>query len=152
MKEILRIARLYFVLLAIVTAGRWCTGFLGVPYDQGHHYFSLVILTVFSCIYYGAFSRRWKGFSVARVMLLGVTLGVAAQLAILLSTLASYAFGIDSYFVAPRALNATAPLSLSEAVANRLNGLVANTFSSVVVAALGWALGGLLPGPDGEGS
>jgi hypothetical protein len=152
MKEILRFARLYFVLLAIVTAGRWCMGFLGVPYDQGHHYFSLVILTVFSCIYYGAFARRWKGFSVARVMLLGVILGVATQLVILLSTLASYAFGVDSYFVAPRALNATAPLSLSEAVANRLNGLVANTFSSVVVAALGWALGGLLPGSGGEGS
>lgn len=145
MKETLRIARLYFALLAIVALGRWCTGFLGVPYERGHHYFSLVILTVFSCIYYGAFARRCRGFSVARAMLLGATLGLTAQLVILVSTLASYALGIDSYFNAPGALNASAPVALQDAVINRLNGLVANTFSSVVVAALGWALGGLLP-------
>ena len=41
----LKVAQLYLVLLGIVTLGRWLQGTFGVPYDRGHHVFSIVVLT-----------------------------------------------------------------------------------------------------------
>src|SRR5262249_45096894 len=46
MREYLRVARLYIIVLAIFTVGRLAVGFRGVPYERGHHLFSLVIMTL----------------------------------------------------------------------------------------------------------
>jgi len=72
MADMLRVARLFLVLLALVTAGRWLMGTFGVPYENGHHVFSIVILTAFSCIYYGAFTRRWLDYRLIQAVMLGV--------------------------------------------------------------------------------
>ncbi len=77
MAETLRVARLFFVLLALVTTGRWLMGTFGVPYEEGHHIFSIVILTVFSCLYYGAFTRRWLDYRLINALMLGVVMGLA---------------------------------------------------------------------------
>ena len=42
MAEILKLARLFFVLLGIFAVGRWILGVRRVPYEQGHHIFSIV--------------------------------------------------------------------------------------------------------------
>ena len=161
MKQHLSLLRLYFVLLAIFAVGRWAMGFGGVEYVKGHHVFSLVILTIFSSLFYGAFTRRHLGYRVTQAMLLAVIISFSAQLVVLLSTLLSFAIG-DTYFTHPVAVNlidwdqylvslgrgaALEPVGLGFALQARLAGLVANTMFGSVIGALGWAMGALLPEP-----
>src|SRR5260370_17318973 len=68
MNEYLRLARLYMIVLAIFTMGRLVTGFRGVPYERGHAIFSLVTMSFLSSALYGAFSRKWLGYSVTKAM------------------------------------------------------------------------------------
>lgn len=146
MAENLGLARLYLVLLAIVTGGRWLQGTIfHVPYEKGTHIFSIVTLTAFACIFYAAFCRRWLGQRLAQAVVLTMMLGLAGQVVVFLSTVVSYAFGIDSYFRNPIALNQAAEVGFVQALAIRTGGLVVNTLLSGILGALGWALGGALP-------
>jgi len=145
MSEYLRLARLYLVVLAIFTVGRLLLGVKDVPYEKGHHIFSIVILTALSCLYYAAFARRWRGYKLFPAVGLAITLGVVSQLVILLATALSYALGVDTYFTHPTALNVDAPLSPAAAMLVRLRGLLGNSISCGIIGSLGWALGGLLP-------
>lgn len=148
MAEYLRVTRLYLLLLAVFTVGRWLQGVVGTtptPYEKGHQVFSIVILTILSSVYYGAFCRRWRGYRLAQAAVLGLLLGLASQVVILAATVLSYALGIETYFRHPRALNLDAPVGLGEAVVIRLGGLVANSVFTGIAGALGWAMGGLLP-------
>jgi hypothetical protein len=143
--ETLRLARLYFVLLAIFTALRWTQSLLRKDYDLNHHYFSIVILTASAAFFYSAFGRRWYGLSLPQTLMLAVVMGLASQLVVVLSTLISYLLGIDTFFTHPRALNAPGPLPFGRAMGQRVAGLVFNTLATAVVAALGWVFGLLLP-------
>ena len=142
----LRLSYLYLVLLAIVTAGRWYLGNVAhVPYANATDKLSIVIMTLFASIFYGAFCRRWQGFGVLQALTLAALLGFMSQIVVLFSTVASYALGIDSYFTFPRALNSEVPLTLVQALGRRAGGLLANTVSNAVAGMIGWLLGGLLP-------
>jgi hypothetical protein len=145
MHEYLRVTRPYMVLLAVFTVGRLVLGFRGVPYDRGHHVFSIVILSLLSSLFYGGFCRKWRGYTVAQALAVGATIGLMSQLVIFVLTFLSYALHIDTYFVNPRALNATGPISFAAAMAGRLGGLVINTATHSVAAALGWVMGATLP-------
>jgi hypothetical protein len=145
MRENLRLARLYFVLLGIVTLGRWLQGAFGVSYEKGHHVFSIVILTAFSTIYYGAFVRRWRGYRLSQAVGIGFTLGLTSQVVILLATVVSYALGLHTFFNNPRALNVTEPIAFGPALVIRLGGLVGNSIFASIAGGLGWVLGGTLP-------
>jgi hypothetical protein len=145
MSENLRLARLYFLLLAIVTAGRWYLGVRGVPYDQATDKISIVILTMFASLFYAAFCRRWRGFSLLQAVAFAALLGVTSQLVILASTVVSYLAGLETYFNHPKALNVQSAIPLGAALAVRAQGLVANTIINSIVGMLGWAMGGLLP-------
>ena len=145
MADMLKVARLFFVLLILVVVGRFLMGTGGVPYDKGHHVFSIVILTAFSCLYYGAFTRRWLDYRLIQAVMLGVLFGLSGQILIVLLTVASYLFGLDTYFNHPTALNQPEAVSFGQAMGIRVSGLVANTIASGVISCLGWALGGLLP-------
>jgi hypothetical protein len=147
-KEDLRLARPYLVLLAIFAVGRFLLGPLGVPYARGHQIFSIVILTMLSCIYYGAFTRRWRGYRLMQVILFAALLGVTSQLVIFALTLVSYAFSLQTYFNHPTALNLPdleRPVAFSRAIAIRTGGLVGNTVFAGIAGAIGWVLGQLLP-------
>ncbi len=148
MEENLKLARPYFLLLAIFATARFLQGLLGVPYARGHHVFSIVILTVVSCVYYGAFCRRWRDYRLMQAIGLAVLLGLISQLVIFVLTLLSYAFSLHTYFNNPVALNAVdveRPVAFSQALANRTGGLVGNSIFSGIAGAIGWTLGGLLP-------
>jgi hypothetical protein len=106
---------------------------------------SIVIVTLLSSLFYGAFGRRWRGMGILPVVGLAMTLVVIAQLVVLLSTVASYLLGIQTYFNYPTALNQLAPVPFGTALAIRLGGLVANTLTNGIAGALGWAMGALLP-------
>jgi len=112
MAENLRLARLFFLLLAVVAMGRWAMSLLGVPYARGTDKMSIFVVTVYSSIFYGAFCRRWKGFKLGQAAMLGMTLGFVAQAVIFLSTMLSYAFGLETYFNSPRALNSPTALTM----------------------------------------
>jgi hypothetical protein len=147
MNEYLRLARLYMIVLAIFTVGRLVTGFRGVPYERGHAIFSLVTMSFIACAFYGAFTRKWLGYSVTKAMGLGATLGLIGQIVILTMTVLSYALHVDTYFVNPRALNATEPLPFGTALVGRFGGLVVNCVMCAIAAALGWVMGTTLPPP-----
>lgn len=145
MAQTLSLARLYFVLLAIFTVGRWLMGTSGVPYDHGTGVFSLLVLTTNCAFFYGAFCRRWLDFRVLKAIQTAAFMGVVTQAVILLATVLSYALGMQTYFNHPRALNAAEALTLAQALPVRLGGLVGNTILASIAGALGWALGALLP-------
>jgi hypothetical protein len=141
----LRVARFYFVLLAVFAVGRWVQSLANVDYETGHHVFSIVILTFLASAYFAAFCRRWRGYGLLQAVLLGMTLGLAAQVVILLSTFLSYALGLHTFFNHPRVLGATEPVPMGEAMVTRAFGLLANTIANGVAAFIGWLLGALLP-------
>jgi hypothetical protein len=143
----LRVARFYFVLLAVFTAGRWVQSLASVDYASGHHVFSIVILTFLASAYFAAFCRRWRGYGLLQAVMLGMTLGLAAQIVIFLSTFLSYALGLHTFFNHPAVLNATEPVPMNEAMVTRAFGLLANTIANGVAAFIGWFLGALLPQP-----
>jgi hypothetical protein len=147
MAQHLRLARLFWLLLAIFTIGRLLM--TRVPYDKGHHVFSLVTLTIFSTLFYGAFTRRWLDYRVLQAMMLGGLLGLSAQVVIVVATLASYLLGVDTYFTQPRALlGINAPpdaVAFGDAMLRRAGGLVGNTITAAILGALGWVMGALLP-------
>ena len=152
MRAYLRLASLYFVLLAVCAAGRWLLGVAGTPYVRGHHIFSIVILTLMSCLFYGAFCRRFLGHRAAQAMLLGMILGLSSQIVIAALTLLSYGLGVDTYFNHSTALSVTKlgeaegwTVPLGEALRRRAAGLVFNPVACGITATLGWALGALLP-------
>ncbi len=147
MAENLRLLRFYFVLLGLVTLGRWLQGTFGVPYDRGHHVFSIVTLTAFSAIYYGAFMRRLRGYTLLQAVALAFLMGLVSQIVIFLLTVVSYALDMHTFFNHPRALNRenleSVPFALALQI--RAGGLVGNSIFAGIAGAIGWALGALAP-------
>jgi hypothetical protein len=147
LREYSRLARPYFVLLAIVTVGRWLMGTaFGVKYEQGTSVLSIVTLTLMASIFSAIFVRRWLGWRLARAATFAMFMAAVSQIVILISTAASYGLGIESYFNNPMALNRqTDPVGFVAAMGFRLGGLVVNTLINGIAGSLGWALGALLP-------
>jgi hypothetical protein len=145
MAENIRLARLYLVLLAIFAVARFAQGAMGVEYAKAHHVFSVFILTVMASVFYAAFGRRWRGFRLMQAVTLGATFGLVAQVVIFLATVMSYALGIETFFNHPTALNQESAVPLGRAVAIRAPALVIFPILNAIAAAIGWALGALLP-------
>ena len=146
LKDYVRLARPFFVMLGIVTVGRWLQGTaFGVPYERGTHVFSIVTLCLFASLFSALFTRAWLDWRLAKAAGFAMFMAVVAQLVILLSTLASYLLGVPSYFSNPAALNQTVEVGLGQALGIRAGGLVVNALLNGIAGALGWALGGLLP-------
>ncbi len=151
MSEYGRLARPFFVMLAIVTLGRWLMGTaFAVPYDKGTSVLSIVTLTLFASLLSAVFLRPWLGWRLPMAAGFAMYMAVVSQLVILLSTAVSYLLGIDSYFSNPMALNRQVdPVAFGAAMGFRAGGLVVNTILNGIAGALGWALGGLLPRRSG---
>jgi hypothetical protein len=146
MREFAALARPFFVMLGIVTVGRWVQGTVyGVPYERGTHVFSIVTLTLFASLLSSVYLRAWLGWRLARAAGFAMFLAVSAQVVVLVSTAVSYLTGIDSYFNHPVALNQEAAVGFGRAMLIRAGGLVVNTLLNGIAGSLGWALGGLLP-------
>ena len=145
MTDSLRVARFYFVLLALFTTGRWLQSLSHQDYAQGHQFFSIVTLTFLSSAYFAAFCRKWRGYTLLQAVMMGMMLGVAAQVVIFLSTAVSYALGLHTFFNHPRALNVESELPMNEALTRRAFGLIAGPISNGIAAFLGWLMGGVLP-------
>ena len=146
LNEYLRLARPFFVMLGIVTVGRWLQGTaFGVPYEKGTHVFSIVILCLFASLFSALFLRAWLGWRLSQAAGFAMFMALVAQVVILLSTVASYLLGVSSYFSHPTALNQPEAVGLGQALGIRAGGLVVNVLLNGIAGALGWALGSLLP-------
>jgi hypothetical protein len=154
LKEYARLARPFFVMLGIVTVGRWLMGTVfAVPYEKGTSTMSIVTLTLFASVLSTVFLRRWLGWRLPEAAGFAMFMAVVSQLVIWASTVASYALGVPSYFDNPMALNGqTEPIGFLAAMGFRAVGLVVNTLLNGIAGALGWALGGFLPPAAGGGA
>ena len=140
-----RLMRFYLWLLALFTAGRWALGFAGVDYAKAHQVFSIVTLSLIASAHHAAFARAFQGYGLKGAIGLGMTIGATAQIVIFVSTALSYGLGLETYFNAPQALNSPAALAFGAAMIARAGGLVANTITNGIAAAIGWAMGATLP-------
>jgi hypothetical protein len=145
LRDFARLARPYFVALGLVTAGRWVMSFR-VPYEEGTSVFSIVTLTLFASLFSAMFLRRWRGFRLGDAAAFAAFMALASQAVVWLSTAASYALDVPSYFSHPMALHRQPePVGFLAAMGLRAGGLVVNSFLNAIAGALGWALGALLP-------
>ena len=145
MRDTLKVARLYLVLLAVFTVGRWAQSLGHAEYAKAHHVFSIVTLTLLSSAFFAAFCRKWRGYTLLQAVLLGMMLGLMAQLVVFASTVLSYALGMHTFFNHPTALNVEADLPMNDALMRRAAGLLAGPISNGIAAVLGWLMGAALP-------
>jgi len=140
MSSVLRFVRLPFVMLAIWAVGRFSFGLLGVAYSpRSNATFSVVVLTLITCLYYGALSKSIGGFDWKGTALAGASIGIFAQLLIILATVVSLAGGFNTYFVNWDALNVSpdTPITWSTVVFARSTGIVVNTILATLEACVG---------------
>jgi hypothetical protein len=144
-RDTLKVARFYLVLLALFTVGRWAQSLMHVEYAKAHHVFSIVTLTLLSSAFFAAFCRKWRGYTLLQAVMLGMMLGLLAQIVIFASTALSYMLGLHTFFNHPMALNVEGDLPMNDALVRRAFGLVAGPISNGIAAMLGWLMGGALP-------
>jgi hypothetical protein len=145
--RVLRFVRLPLVLLVIWAALRFIIGLRGVPYaPRGNAMFSVVGLTIISCIIYGAMSYRVGRFSWLGTVLVGAVIGFSAQLLIFTATLVSLAADLPTYYVHWDALNIPEGTrgQMGPAMTTRAVGLVVGTILGIIAALIGRAVFGKL--------
>ncbi len=169
LSSVLRFVRLPLLLVTIWATVRFILGVTGVPYaPRGNAMFSIYSVMMLSCLYFGALSKNLAGFKWGGTILTGVTIGVYAQILILLATVISYAANLNtSYFVHWDALNVdpatlTPPVEMADALLHpekvpmppmskalgaRLFGILINGVIAGIFAVIGRLLSGLAPKP-----
>lgn len=149
LSRILRFIRLPLLLILLFAIGRFSLGLAGVPYTpRGNAIFSVVAATLITSFYWGALSGRVGGFSWLGAVLIGISIGLFAQLLIFSATLVSYLLDLKTYFNYWEPLNAPegTVVPMNTALAGRAGGLVINTLIAGIAALIGRALGFLAPG------
>lgn len=150
--KVLRLIALPLVLLVIWTIARFLLGAKGFPYaPRGNAMFSVFGLTLISCIYYGALSKKLAGLGWGGTLLTGYALGLSAQILIFAATLLTYGLGLEatSYFTHWDSMNVEegTVITMQQAMTSRAIGLIAGPIFPVVAAVIGRLLAPLLPAP-----
>jgi uncharacterized membrane protein YeaQ/YmgE (transglycosylase-associated protein family) len=145
--RVLRYVRLPLVLILIWAVLRFIIGLRGVPYaPRGNAMFSVVGLTIISCIYFGAMSRKVGGFGWLGTVLVGAVIGLWAQILIFTATLVSLAANLNTYYIHWDALNIPegTHATMAQAMTARAGGLLAGTILGIIAALIGRAVFGAL--------
>ena len=149
MKEKLQFVRLPILLFVIFFVGRLVLGAaLGVSkesYDISNRLFSMVILEVHVGLLWGAVGRRYQGYGIGASISAVVLAVLVSQILIFAGTAFSYIAGVNTFFNFPEALNQQAAIGFGAAMAARTITLIVNCIIGAIAAAIGWALGGLVP-------
>jgi hypothetical protein len=147
MDEKLDFIRLPLLLVAIFFVGRLALGAAGASYDIGNRLFSMVILQVHLALLWPAVGRRYRGYGIRGSIMTAVLIVLVSQALIWSATALSYLAGIHTYFNDPVAINGnTEPIGFGAAMISRTITFVANCVFGAILGAIGWALGGLIPG------
>jgi hypothetical protein len=149
--RVLRFVRLPLLLITIFAVARFLLGASGFPYSpRGNAMFSIVGVTFISSIYFGALSRRVGRMGWGGTVLVGLVLGLYAQILIFMATWISLAAGIEtSYFLHWDALNLpeTATVTMPVALRIRTGALFFGSITGIVPALIGRVLSALAPDP-----
>jgi predicted membrane-bound dolichyl-phosphate-mannose-protein mannosyltransferase len=148
--RVLRFLRLPFLLIFLFAVARFSLGLAGVPYaPRGNAVFSVVMLSIISCIYFGALSKKVGGFGWLGVILIGVCIGLFSQILIFTATLISYLAGVETYYTHWDALNVPegTRVPMGQALATRAGGLIGGPITTTISALIGRLLSALAPGP-----
>jgi len=149
--KVLRFVRLPYLLLLLYALGRFWIGIRGVPYaPRGNAIFSVVGLTIITSIYFGALSKRVGGFGWLGTVLVGLFIGLWAQILVFTLTLVSFLGHFDtSYYLNPDSLQVPAggTLDMGLILTQRGIGLVVNCIIAIVAACIGRLLAALAPQP-----
>ncbi len=139
--NVLRFVRMPLVLLLIFAIARFWLGAAGVPYaPRGNAMFSIVGLTLISCVYYGALSKKIGGFGWLATILIGVVIMEWAQVLIFIATFVSVKGGFtNSYFIHWDSLNIKEGqvLTLSEIMMKRVGAFVVAPITAIVATVVG---------------
>jgi hypothetical protein len=142
--RVLRFVRMPLVLLVVWAVLRFMLlPVFHVPYaPRGNAMISVLGLTIISCLYFGAMSRRVGGFSWVGTILIGVILGFWAELLILIMTLISFVAGVETYYIHWDALNIPegTHATMAQAMATRAGGLIAGPILGTIMALIGRAV------------
>jgi hypothetical protein len=149
MKEKLEFIRLPILLFVIFFLGRLILGAaMGVnkaSYDVSNRLFSMVILQVHVGLLWGAVGRRYRGYSIGGSITAVVLAVLVSQILIFAGTAISYLGGWNTFFNYPEALNQQTAVGFGVAMVSRTITLIVNCIIGVIVGAIGWALGPLVP-------
>ena len=154
--NVLRFVRLPLVLLLIFAIARFWLGASGYPYaPRGNAMFSLVGLTLVSCVYYGAMSKKIGGFGWLGTILIGVVIMEWTQVLVWTATLVSLKGGFtNSYFIHWDALNIKEGevKTFAEIMTARTLALVFAPISAIVAVVIGrLAFSPLVAAPASDG-
>ncbi|HLL76982.1 MAG TPA: hypothetical protein VK421_17135 [Pyrinomonadaceae bacterium] len=148
--RVLRYVRLPLLLILIWAVLRFLMGpVFGAPYaPRGNAVFSVFGLTVISSLYFGAMSSRVGRLSWVGTLLVGVVLGLWAQVLIFTATLLSYLAGLEatSYYTHWDALNVPegTAVPMAQAMVSRAVGLAFGPLLPAIAALLGRLIFGAL--------
>jgi hypothetical protein len=111
--------------------------------------FSLVGLTFVSSLYFGAMSGRVARLNWGGTVLVGLFIGVFAQILVFAATFISYSAHLNTYFVHWDALNVPegTVVPMNQAMKARFGGLIINPIFAGIVALIGRLLAFLAPKP-----
>lgn len=147
--EYFKIARFGLAIILISAIGRWAVSLSGVDYlPRGNVIFSIVLATNYLALCYGAMTPRIFGMNWNQTLIPVVLIVIVGQTIVVLSTAITYAAGIDSYFNYPEALNVTEKLSSGDAFIVRLQAILPNVISGIVLCLIGQGLGKFMPKTD----
>lgn len=150
--KVLRFLQLPLLMILIFAIGRFWVGAAGVPYaPRGNAMFSIVGVTLVSCIYYGAMSKKVGGFNWLGTLLIGVVLMEWAQILIFSATVVSVQGNFTtSYFTHWDALNIKEGevLAFGEIMKRRTGAFLFALIPATIAVSLGRLVFGLLvPAP-----
>lgn len=150
--KVLRFLQLPLLLILIFAIGRFWVGASGVPYaPRGNAMFSIVGVTLISCIYYGAMSKKVGGFNWLGTLLIGVVLMEWAQILIFSATVVSVQGNFtNSYFIHWDSLNIQEgqTLPFGEIMKRRTGAFLFALIPATIAVSLGrLVFGFLVPAP-----
>lgn len=139
LSSVLRFVRLPFVLLTIWAFGRFIIGFSAEFSPRTNATFSVVVMTLITCLYFGAMAKPIGGLDWKGTALAGAVIGVFGQVLIIVFTVVSLAGGFNTYYVHWDALNVTpdTPITWNTVVFARSTGILVNTLLAAGEACLG---------------
>lgn len=146
--DVLKFVRMPILMLVLYTTIRFLLGVNGVPYaPRGNAMASVVGVTILSCLYFGALSKREVKFGWGSTLLIGVIISLTAQILIFTATLISYSANLNTYFVHWDALNVPegTVVPMAQGMKARALGVLTAPISGVVMASIGRLLGFLAP-------
>lgn len=155
--RVLRFVRLPLVLLVVWAVLRFLLGVVfHVPYaPRGNAMISVLGMMIISSLYYGAMSGKVGGFGWLGTVLVGLVIGLWAQILIFTATVVSFAAHLnDSYFLHWDALNIkpeqVAGVTMGQILAIRGPALVVGAILGLIVALIGRAVFSALAPRCGE--